>query len=512
MRPALLHLVVVLSVLPLSAAAGAPVVFEDATDAAGISAPHIPGSGYFATGQAWGDFDGDGRDDLYTTTTSGDNRLWRNLGDGSFELHDPDGVHALDEKINGGTTFVDYDGDGLLDLLVLARGRHTLLKGQPGGGFADVTDAAGLTREGEGESAAWADFDGDGHLDLYIVHWYFEGDESSPKTRDVLYRNNGDGTFTDVTDWLDDERTHGPGFAAVWFDYDNDGDVDLYVLNDKFFGNVLWRNDGPGCGGWCFTDVSVASGAHRPADAMGIAVGDYDNDGDLDAAFTGTNEIVLLQNRTAQGSPEFVEVTQSAGVAIDDGIGWGLAFADFDHDGWLDLYVNLGSAEVPGNRMYLNDGDGGFSDISAASGADDPGYSTGLAVGDYDDDGDLDFVIGNLGDSYRLYANRRDPDGTDGWLRVNLEGPAGGFSSAAGTRVRLVTDDGREQIREAHIGSGLGGNHAFGLHFGLGSARPERLEIRWPDGREQVVEDPDSGPVTISAAGSRVVFGDRFEP
>lgn len=497
-------------ILPVAALAGPSVVFEDVTDAAGVAAPHS--AAYFITGQAWGDFDGDGHDDLYTTSAWSANRLWRNLGDGGFELHDPDGAHALEQRASGGTTFVDYDGDGLLDLLVLARGRHTLLKGQPGGGFVDVTDAAGLAREGEGESAAWGDFDGDGHLDLYIVHWYFQGKEGSPKQRDVLYRNNGDGSFTDITDRLDDERTHGPGFAALWFDYDNDGDLDLYVLNDKHFGNVLWRNDGPGCDGWCFADVSETSGAQHPADAMGIAVGDYDNDGDLDVAFTGTNELILLENHTAQGSPEFAEATQSAGVAIEEGIGWGLAFADFDNDGWLDLYVNIGHPDEPGNRLFLNNGDGSFRDVSVASGANDAGVSTGLAVADYDRDGDLDFVVGNRGDSYRLYANRLDPDGAEDWLRVVLNGPAGGFSSAVGARVRLVTDDGREQIREARIGSGLGGNHGFGLHFGLGSAQPARLEIRWPDGSERVIEQPPAGFLTIDAPDPRAVFGDRFQP
>lgn len=479
----------------MSSPAGHPLLFEDVTTSAGLDASH--NAAYFITGQAWGDIDADGYPDLYTTTASGGNTLWRNQGDGSFLAFDAGGDELLTAQVSGGAAFAEVDGDGLLDLVVLGRGQPTLLRGAPGNQLVDASAGSGLDRAGEGESAAWADFDGDGDLDLYVVHWYYQGQEELPERRDALYRNDGGGVFTDVTDWLDNDRTRGPGFAAVWFDYDNDRDADLYVVNDKDFGNVLWRNDGPGCGGWCFTDVSIATGAHRPADAMGITVGDYDNDGDLDLAYSDEYELILLSNQTAQGGSGFTEVTAAAGLTLDDSVGWGLVFEDFDNDGWLDLYVNVGVSSAPENRLYMNNGDGTFTPLPGAGGADDPGYSMGLAAADYDRDGDVDLVVGNLNDGYRLYANRLDPPDDSGWLSLELAGPAGDFSSAIGARVRLVTDDGREQIREAHIGSGLGGNHDFRLHFGLGGAQAQRIDILWPDGGRQTLELPGSGAVRI---------------
>jgi len=491
------------------AAASDQISFEDHTQSSGIAASHD--RVYLITGQAWGDFDNDGYDDLYTTSSDGTNTLWRNRGDGTFDLVDPTGPHALADQISGGASFVDYDHDSDLDLLVLARGQPALLQAQPEGGFVDVASATGLTRVGDGESAAWADFDGDGWLDLYIANWYYQENETAPESRDALYRNNGDGTFTDVTDWLDNDRTRGPAFAAIWFDYDNDGDSDLYVVNDKFWGNLLWRNDGPGCNGWCFSDVSVASGTHRPADSMGVTVGDYDNDGDLDIAYSGSNEMILLQNRSQQGTAEFIEVTAAAGLTIGNLIGWGVAFADFNNDGWADLYLNIsGGQDGSSNLVFRNNADGTFTDVSASSEGDNQGPSMGLAVADHDQDGDLDVLIGNLDQSYRLYRNRLHGDNANGWLQLRLIGPDGTYSSAVGARVTVQTSDGKLQLQETQIGSGLGGNHSQWLHFGLAQAQPVCIDIRWPDGQVQKLDIPKSNRIEVNYPGWLVLL-DGFE-
>lgn len=273
----------------------------------------------------------------------------------------------LTGQTSGGASIADFDNDGREDLLVLSRGSPSLFRNLGGWSFEEVAQSAGLTRVGDGESAAWADYDRDGDLDLYIVHWYYLEQASLPESRDALYQNNGDGSFTDVTDLLDDDRTRGPGFAATWFDFGNDGDDDLYVVNDKGFGNLLWRNDGAGCAGWCFTGISLASGAHRPADSMGAAFGDYDRDGDFDLACSGSHELVLLQNQDPQGSETFIEVTAQAGVAIAHRIGWATILADFDNDGWLGFFAKImASQEAARNRMFINNGDSSFGEPPAA--------------------------------------------------------------------------------------------------------------------------------------------------
>ena len=485
--------------------------FDDFTDAAGIAANHQ--SVYLVTGQSWGDLDGDGFDDLYLTSSAGPNSLWRNLGDGTFDQVDTGGLLELADQISGGASIADFDNDGREDLLVLSRGAPSLFRNLGGWTFEEVAESAGLSRMGDGESAAWADYDRDGDLDLYIVHWYYLEQAGLPESRDVLYRNEGDGSFTDVTDLLDDDRTRGPGFAATWFDFDNDGDDDLYVVNDKGFGNLLWRNDGAGCAAWCFTDISVASGAHRPADSMGVAFGDYDRDGDFDLAYSGSNELVLLQSQVAQGSETFIEVTAQAGVAIEDGIGWATILADFDNDGWLDFFANImDSQDAARNRLFINNGDGSFGEPPAGSLMAGGDTSLGAAASDHDRDGDLDLVLGNFGQDYRMHVNRLDPVDDSGWLQLELTGRDGLASRAVGARIEVELDDGGLLLRQVHAGSGMGGNHTRRLHFGLGAAQVVSVRIVWPDGAEQILAGPMTGFAAVDYPEQlQLIWSDGFE-
>ena len=167
---------------------------------------------------------------------------------------------------------------------------------------------------------------------------------------------------------------------------------------------------------WCFTDVSVSAGADTPVYGMGVAVGDYDADGDLDLYFSSIGPQVLLQNQTSQGSPTFIDVAEAAGVQSDT-IGWGPIFFDYDNDGWLDLYLaTFTTLPDPGNRLFHNKGDGTFTDVSAGSGANDESASMGLAYADYDNDGWVDFIIGNYGDDYVLYRNVAQGEQAGDWL------------------------------------------------------------------------------------------------
>ncbi len=459
--------------------------FQETTQTAGISSTHT--SIYLITGQAWGDYDNDGDEDLYLTDNLGPNTLYRNLGNGTFDVPPESAQVALPSAISGGATFADYDNDGDQDLLVLNDGTDNLFE-NTGGAFIDVTAGSGIVQPGEGESAAWGDFNNDGYLDLYVANWYFS-DINDPLNQDRFYLNNGNGTFTDVSHLLDIPRLLGPAFAVTFFDYDNDGDLDIYVVNDKFFGNVLWRNDGAGCGLWCFTDVSIATGAHRPAESMGVATADFDLDGDFDVYYSSETEQVFLRNEIAQGSESFTEITDLAGVNLPE-TGWGMVFVDFDNDGWEDLYLATASFTAGlTNKVWWNNGDSTFLDISAASGASLPGSTIGVAYADYDQDGRIDLVMGNQFEEYHLFRNTT---AAGSWLSVKLFGRGPVNRDAVGTLAVLELSDGRVLRRQMHIGSSIGSDHQRALHFGLGSATPVQLTLTWPDGAVEVI---DSLPV-----------------
>ena len=209
---------------------------------------------------------------------------------------------------------------------------------------------------------------------------------------------------------------------------------------------------------------------------MGIATGDYDNDGDMDFYVSGCWEQALLQNQTSQGSPSFVEVSVAAGVTPPV-IGWGVNFFDYDRDGFQDLYL---AAALDRNHLFRNRGDGTFESIVAGSGADDPGFSLGSAMADYDRDGRPDVVVGNHGVGYALYRNT----GTDDhhWLSLRLRGRGRVPRDAFGTRVSVVLSDGRVLTQEVTSDTSLGAGNDLPLFFGFGTAAPILLRIVWPGG------------------------------
>lgn len=490
--------------------------FVEISACAGLDAIHvITDFDYYAIGQAWGDYDRDGWVDLYVTDMEGPNSLYRNRGDGTFELVWQD----QDEVESAGAVFVDYDNDGWPDLFVLNRGRNVLYRNESGEGFVDVTARAGLGDRYQGSSAAWADFDGDGWLDLYVVNWLHRG--THEHSEDVFYHSNGDGTFENITGILDPAAVSGAGFAVSFVDYDGDGDLDLYVVNDKGYEgpargavtnrNVLFRNDGPGCTpappedaevpgfGWCFTEVGEAAGADLRLDGMGLATGDYDNDGDLDFYVTDSPlSSVLLRNR---GDGTFVDVTELAGAwgSVETaGSEWGTVFLDYDNDGWLDLYV----ASEGTSSLLRNLGDGTFDDVTEASGAGDPLRSLGVASADYDRDGNVDLVIGERGWGYHLYRNTGRAGAGRHWLTVRLVGGGPVNRDAIGARVTLRTTDGRTMLREVKCGSSLGAGNDTASHFGLGEAGASEIEIRWPDGTVELrTEIPIDTEVTYRYGG-----------
>ncbi len=267
---------------PLSYAVTAATVvvpqFVDVTASAGLSTTlPKPVCGDWGAGAAWGDVNGDGALDLYVPSRTGPSQLWINDGTGHFtEQAAARGVDNVGVA-GAGATFADYDNDGHEDLYVVNDGSPNRLFHNDGTGhFTDVTATAGVGDIGSGPSAAWGDYDNDGFLDLFVVN---HGTCGFVGQQDRLYHNNGDGTFTDVTYLLPGLTTDGLRFQAAWFDYRGDGRQDLYLANDDVANshdvNHLWRNDGPGPGGtWLFTDVSASSGADHAVNSMGIGIGD----------------------------------------------------------------------------------------------------------------------------------------------------------------------------------------------------------------------------------------------
>ncbi|MFM1823522.1 MAG: hypothetical protein RI967_1788, partial [Planctomycetota bacterium] len=429
------------------------------------------------------DLDGDGDADLVLTgRIDGQIGVFENTGAGVFVNRSAASGLANMTSVQGMSAF-DADRDGDLDLFLANRhGACRLYRNDGGLAFTDVTAAAGVGVTVPATGTSVVDFDGDGDLDLHLSSY-------SAVARNILFRNNGDWTFTDVAPALGLDSA-GLSYQSVWSDVDLDGDSDLVVSNDRGFGNVpnqLWRNDGG-----TFTDISAASGMDVSLCSMGVACGDLDGDGRPDFYFTnlpdpapplfGANPLLL----NAPG-PVFTEAQEAWGVASFR-MSWGAVFWDFDNDGDLDLYVNN---ETQPNALYRNAGAPPMTDIAALVGVTGTGnLSYCSVVGDLDRDGDLDLLLNNYGSATRLLMNQEGQ--RRAWLRMRVAGE-GRLRDAAGASARVMSrapkaKSGKSpalvQWREVLVGgNGFVGQHESTLHFGLGAASAvESIEVRWPAG------------------------------
>jgi len=486
--------------------------FVDVAVATGLAQTHDvtgapPECAESHTGLAFGDYDGDGRMDVFVGHVGQGGRLHRNVGDrdgdGLPEFEDATaaaGLAGLDAVAMA--TFVDLEGDGDQDLFVGRRGENRMLRnrlvpdGQPG--FEDATAALGLHGYDQRTmGAAFGDYDGDSDLDLFVVvHAYCfpeAGNEIRPG--DHLYRNDGD-RFVERTEDLPGPRVGTIGFSAAWVDVERDGDQDLVVINDDVGGNIggpnaLWRNDGPAeGGGWRFTDVSLASGVGIPGvNGMGLALGDVNGDGLVDMAFTNIGDNVLLLNA---GDGTFVDVTEAAGIARGllpwdrESITWAAHLFDHDDDGDLELYFSggriKGMQQLVPDAFFDNLGDGRYEDLTWAGGLSDPGHGKASALIDLDRDGAWELATAAWGEDLRVYHNRVDRSATGHhWLDVELQG-RGANRDALGAIVELDTEAGTQTCFHVQRPS-LGGGGETACHFGLGPAT-EVLAVRitWPDG------------------------------
>lgn len=523
------------------------------------------------------DVDGDGLDDVLLLNQLGPTKLFRNLGGMRFEdVTDASGElsRALDGKITSSAVFADADGDGDQDLYVAtARAGNAFLVNDGHGKFTDVTKEAGLELVIESQSVAFFDADGDADQDLLVTNtarwtldtWddgsrYWIGKArledliASEKHPNRLYRNDGTGHFADVTDEAGMRGSGWGGDAAV-FDYDEDGDLDVFVCN-MFGASSLMANDGKGR----FTDVMSATLGRTSWGAVGARAFDYDGDARLDLYVTDMHSDMWIRSDT---HPLFVEedkkyksfmekaielhsVTPAEARSIELSVGsrpeevvfgstlyrnlgggrfeetsaranaetfwpWGIAEGDYDLDGHVDVYIATGMGypyfywRAP---LLHNQGDGTFAEVARAAGMDPPAGSAvtvpdvdgkqrtrssrSAAVADFDGDGRLDIVVNNFNDRAMLFRN---VSAEGRWIGLRLVGTKSGHD--AGGAVARLTAGGRTQVRQVQAAGGYLAQSSRTLHFGLGDAESvDRIEITWPSGKVQVLEDPAVGRVT----------------
>ena len=481
-------------------------------------------------GGAFLDYDGDGWLDIYLVNGSRltgypdsvaapTNALYRNLGDGTFENRTrPAGVG--DAGWGMGCAAADYDQDGDLDLYVTNYGPNVLYRNEGQGRFRDVGQAAGVDRAGWSTGASFGDYDLDGDLDLYVAQYLhfapervpprggmwkgvlvFAGPSGLPGAQDVLYRNEGQGQFRDVTRQAGvGQRTPTYGLSALFCDYDQDGDPDLYVANDSA-PNFLYRNEGNGQ----FRDVGVEAGAALSAEGgvqagMGIAYGDCDGDGDGDFLVTHFEDDynTLYRNRS---DGTFAVASAAVGLAAPSlpHLAFGACFFDYDNDQDQDLFVANGhvypqmrhlnpDGYAEPNQLFANQGLAGayrFAEVAAGD-LRRPAVSRGVAKGDYDNDGDVDVLVCNLDGPPHLLRN--DGGNQRNYLSLLLVGTASN-RDGIGARVSVVSG-GVEQTAERVSGGSFLAHSDGRVHFGLGANTvAERVEIHWPSGRVQRLED-----------------------
>jgi hypothetical protein len=482
--------------------------FTDATAPAGLRFLHSNGGE--GGGLSWADYDNDGFPDLFVTNLNGPGALFHNNGDGTFTKATQSAgltkIATTNASIRAGI-WGDYDNDGYKDLFLTRSLRGNLLYHNNGNGtFTEVSSTAGVNRFQATSAAAWGDYDNDGWLDLYVAGFINSGQlatDFTGITTDLshLYHNNHDGTFTDIATaaGLD---TQGPTWAVLWLDYDGDGDLDLFIVNDfgafTGFPNTIYRNDGPdGRGGWTFTNMGPSTHfSDVPIFGMGMAADDYDHDGDLDI-FTTNIGLPVLYRRDGD---IYTDATFMAGVGIAHPMRgpyanenwltntWGNVWWDYDLDGWADLYVgssgmstaNFALAPFNPNFLFHNNGDGTFTNVAEPLGLDHPGRTRGVALADFDRDGDLDLALLNS-DEY-LVLMRNDLPRTNTWLQVELHGTISN-RDAIGSTITVIAD-GLRQWRPYPDASPMCSQSTLETIFGLGQARViDRLEVRWPSGR-----------------------------
>ncbi len=505
-------------------------------------------------GIAFIDYDGDGWQDIFQVNgtrldgapkgQSPSNRLYRNRGDGTFE----DVTHKAGVSRTGWGQSVcagDYDNDGDEDLFVSYFGENTLYRNNGDGTFTDVAKQAGVlnNRTRWGSGSAFLDYDRDGKLDLFVAS-YIDldlktaplpetgpclykgvlvacGPPGLPGGVNMLFRNNGDGTFSDVSDKSGVAKSQGTyGLGVLVADFNNDSWPDVYVANDSAPA-ALYRNNKDGT----FTDIGVESGCAfsvdgKPQAGMGVSAGDYDRDGWLDifkTNFSGDTSTLYRNVTGSVGETAFEDMTFQAGIGLNTKwLGWGCGFVDFDNNSWLDIFLVNGHVYPEVEKLtteagyaqkkvlYRNMGGGTFLDVSEQVGGAvvQPSAARGSAFADFDNDGDVDVVINPVNDMPELL--RVDGQGINNWVKVKTVGTQSN-RTGVGARIICTTDD-ATQIDEVRSGGSYCSQNDLRVHFGVGSARQiKSLEIRWPSGKVDKLSDAPVNRLVVVKEGAGLV-------
>jgi len=470
-------------------------------------------------GAAFLDYDQDGFIDLYVCSgtwikglSSGDkpdelphNHLYHNRGDGTFEdVTKKAGVGG--PWYSMGVTVGDYNNDGYPDLYVSNYGTNVLYKNKGNGTFTDVTKRAGVGGKETDFStgAVWLDYDNDGFIDLYVgkylnfdpnyKYYYapdgFPGPLAYDAQPDVLYHNNGDGTFEDVTKKMGITDLDGRAMGVGAADYDDDGFVDIYVANDHSM-NYLWHNNG----GKSFTDVGTPSGtafgqSGESAVSMSVDFADYTGSGRMDMFISDDKYCRLYEN---MGNGIFSDKSYPSGIAMPAGqyVGWSSSFIDYNNDGLVDIYKANGALKHlygQEDQLFENIGNGRYKDVSTESGK----YflkelvGRGACFGDYDNDGDIDAYIVNLNDRGSFLRNNKGNQ--NNWFSLNLTGTKSN-RDGIGARIKL-TAGGKVYVTQKKSTTGYLSQNDPRVHFGLAKNEMiDKIEIKWPSGKIQVLEN-----------------------
>jgi len=531
-------------------AAESPIVLRNVTAQTGITFRHTDGGSgrhYIAetvcSGLATFDYDGDGLIDIYflngrplrgtPVREPVRNALYRNLGGWRFaDVTETAGVGEAGYGL--GVAVADYDNDGHPDVYCNNFGPNVLYRNNGDGTFADVTAAAGVARGNFlGAGANFLDIDGNGILDLFVsdyIDFTYENhrtatirgrsDYAGPRDYDPqpnhLYRNDGDGTFTDITDESGIGDHAGSGMGTVCLDYDQDGRTDIFVCNDQRW-DFLFRNEGSGK----FSEVGLLAGvacnyAGVPTSSMGADAGDFDNDGHLDLVVTDYfNEMSVLHRNLGDGQFEDVAAQAGIGVGAMTFVKWGLGMVDFDNDGLRDIFIGCGhiykdidtvtnwtSYEVR-PILFRNLGNGRFANVSDSSG---DGLrvkmvARGIVFDDLDNDGRVDVVVLNRDRPPTVLRNESATG--HHWLQIQLRGIHTN-RDAVGAHVKVTAGE-LQQVAEVHSGRGYQSHFGSRLHFGLGRHdRVDRIEVRWIGGGVDVLQDvPVDRLITIIESGKK---------
>ncbi len=487
--------------------AAAQPAFAEVAAAYGIDHYH---RGFYGGGVAIFDFNNDGFEDIYLTGGLFRDKLYKNNGNKTFtDVTLIAGFSRTSQFNTSSVSIGDINNDGFDDLFIgTFRNQHNLLYLNNGdNSFTEISSEAGLEKYEWAIGGSFADFNLDGYLDLYVVNYVaterliFDDDGNvlgfdHDCFPNQLFINNGDLTFKEVQSAA--INNEGCGLAVAATDFNGDFRPDVYVAND--FGEFIVPNaalqnvDADSL----FQDVSIATGLNAAIYGMGIAIGDYNRDGNKDYYITNIGSNFLYQN---QGDGTFRDVAVEAGVAntlVGDkfATSWGAAFFDYDHDGHEDLFVSNGfvraaafiSTTIPDpNQLYKNLGDGTFENVARDLGLDDANISRGMALGDLDNDGDLDIVVSKVGDrdtvgNTLIYENRLDNNYH--WLKVKLAGTESN-PDGYGAAVKAYAD-GVQWLHEIDGGSSHASHHSAVAHFGLGEVSVlDSLVITWPGGSNQ---------------------------